>query len=165
MRRCLQFALMAIPITATFLSLTPQIDSSDSPITVSTDDSGNNACVSDNDFVLLAPKQTFHSERSRLVSWSTTEHRSNAVRRADVEFAGAAEVGCGREKPTAKQNSSPASGFTQREIDTAVDTAARGDIVTPKPVRALAKMESNLNLMAGRKGAVGLMLWRPDPGN
>jgi hypothetical protein len=163
MRRRLQFALMAIPTTASLLLLTPRLSASDGPITVTTDDSGHKVYV--NDFVPPpAPKQAFHTEGKQLVYWSSTDHRWKAVPRAHVQAAktAAAEVDRYLEKPRAEQNSSPASGFTQQEIDKVIDEAAARHNVDANLVRALVKVESNFNPNAvSRKGAMGLMQLMP----
>jgi len=152
-----------MPTAATFLSLGPSLWASDGPITVSTDDSGHKVYV--NDFVPPpAPKPVFHSEGKQLVYWSSTEHRWKAVAQAHVQAAktAAAEVDRYLEKPNLGQNSSPTGGFTQREIDGAIEKAAARHNVDANLVRALVKVESNFNPNAvSRKGAMGLMQLMP----
>jgi soluble lytic murein transglycosylase-like protein len=176
MFRRLQLALMAAPAIATFLSLPPCTRAaSNAAITPTTDDSGRKIYVNDvsppasraaetEKGSAAMPARIFRSQQNRLAYWSSTERRWKPVPHANVQAAktAAAEVNDYFGRAPNSRNSSLNRGFTQREIDAAIDQAASRHNVDPNLVRALVKVESNFNPNAvSRKGAMGLMQLMP----
>jgi soluble lytic murein transglycosylase-like protein len=175
MRKHLKLALMASSAIAASLSLTPCLKAAgNAPITATTDGSGRTIFVNDIAAPSLArtneakrsaaSSQSFRSRPNGLVFWSATEHRWKPVPHVNVQAArsAAAEVDRYLDRPSSEENSSPRTGFTQAEIDEAIDKAATRHNVDPNLVRALVKVESNFNPNAvSRKGAMGLMQLMP----
>src|ERR1017187_1033950 len=176
MLRRLQITLMASLATISFLStmfstVPARAQSGASSggragaITPTTDESGRKIYVNEDEPSAGSRARAATPSPSRLVYWSSTEHRfkpvptSGAVMRA--ARSAASEVssyfdGRAQAHPTLNR------AFTQQDIDAAIDAAAARPHVDPSPVRGGGKVGSNFNPNAvSRKGAMGLMQLMP----
>jgi soluble lytic murein transglycosylase-like protein len=166
----LHFTLMASPVIAGLLLLTPPLARAEEDathaqaLTAVTDDSGRRVWVNESGPTAKASSQPAEgsSGQRRLVYWSSTEHRYKPVPRAVIQAARSAAAEVHTLLEDSGYLNTTRARFTPQQVDAAIDEAASRHNLDPNLVRAVIKVESNFNPNAvSNKGAMGLMQLMP----
>jgi soluble lytic murein transglycosylase-like protein len=98
----------------------------------------------------------------RLMYWSNTEHRYKPVPKAARSAAAEVNEYLADHSVPSVEPSASNTTYTPKQIEEAIDAAAKRHNVDPNLVRAVVKVESDFNPRAvSHKGAMGLMQLMP----